>query len=493
MRLKNWPGLRFIFVILIFFFCLVRSAEADTPVFGLIETDTVFNLANSPYLITSTITVAEGATLTVEAGVSVLFDSGTGLVINGVLLSQGSEENPIVYTRSGPNSWTGITLNASELSRLDHVAISHASTGLSISNCNPELGNLEFFNSSNGLYLNNSSPEIDDFLFQDNSNAIYMSNSSPHIHNCRFLDNANGIWADGICLSEIDNNWFSGSTSHALYYNGGMPSSVGEISIRNNVFTAGQNGITISFSSDTLKRTVAYNTFMGNSGYAISLTSPWTEYLSPTEITANIVVANERGIISDNNLTLSGGYNNIYGNNTFYENFQAYATDFSSHPLFDYETAYDFRLKPESPCRTAGPDSGEIGAYGNNGNPEGVNTAWRTEMTSEGTLPGNERWSGTVTITTSVTVPSAHMLFIEPGTELLIASGATITGNGIVIAEGTESYPITLTRANDSGGWGTLSIQGALGNLSSLSNLHFSHASTGLSISNCNPELNGLE
>ncbi len=65
---------------------------------------------NSPYLVTDDITVPVGLTLVIEPGVSVLFEDGTQLIINGKMLAQGTEQEEIFFTKYYSNSgtWAGI-------------------------------------------------------------------------------------------------------------------------------------------------------------------------------------------------------------------------------------------------------------------------------------------------------------------------------------------------------------------------------------------------
>ncbi|MEA3249518.1 MAG: hypothetical protein U9Q03_04130, partial [Patescibacteria group bacterium] len=67
--------------IAVLFFLLfpVVSASAATPVSGTIPDGTVWDAAGSPYTVEADATVPAGATLVVEAGVTVEFATGTGL------------------------------------------------------------------------------------------------------------------------------------------------------------------------------------------------------------------------------------------------------------------------------------------------------------------------------------------------------------------------------------------------------------------------------
>ncbi|NIA30498.1 MAG: T9SS type A sorting domain-containing protein [Actinobacteria bacterium] len=71
--------------------------------------------------------------------------------------------------------------------------------------------------------------------------------------------------------------------------------------------------------------------------------------------------------------------------------------------------------------------------------------------TSSGTLPHDETWCGTHTLTGDVTVPSGIILTIEPGTQIYIPSGKKLIIEGILKAQGTYSEPITFQAS--SGSW----------------------------------------
>ena len=50
---------------------LVTNVHASTPVSGAITLDTTWTKANSPYMLTGTVTVNSGVTLTIEPGATV--------------------------------------------------------------------------------------------------------------------------------------------------------------------------------------------------------------------------------------------------------------------------------------------------------------------------------------------------------------------------------------------------------------------------------------
>jgi len=93
------------------------------PPVGSITVDTTWTAAGSPYIISNNLTVVAGVTLTIEPGVTLLFDQGRGMTISGRLLAEGTEELPITFTRNaGAATWTQLTFTANNSTSL----IAHA-------------------------------------------------------------------------------------------------------------------------------------------------------------------------------------------------------------------------------------------------------------------------------------------------------------------------------------------------------------------------------
>ena len=85
----------------------VPTVQADTEVGGPIISDTTWTLANSPYIVVESIDVWEGVTLAIEPGVTVKFDSGKKLQVNGELIAQGTAGNLVTFTSNQPDPAPG--------------------------------------------------------------------------------------------------------------------------------------------------------------------------------------------------------------------------------------------------------------------------------------------------------------------------------------------------------------------------------------------------
>ena len=96
---------------------------------GTIAGKVTWAAAGGPYHITSTLTVASGAVLTIEPGTSVYLGSGADFVVatGGQLLAEGTEAAPIRFTVApgAGGSWGGMILNGGVGSPETRIACAH--------------------------------------------------------------------------------------------------------------------------------------------------------------------------------------------------------------------------------------------------------------------------------------------------------------------------------------------------------------------------------
>jgi len=82
-----------------------------TGVSGPITSNTLWTVANSPYVVTGNILVMEGVTLTIQPGVEVRFDASKALQVNGTLVARGTVTDSIRFTSNTtqtPGAWGNV-------------------------------------------------------------------------------------------------------------------------------------------------------------------------------------------------------------------------------------------------------------------------------------------------------------------------------------------------------------------------------------------------
>jgi len=92
---------------LLFFIDGLTQRTLATDVSGIISSDTTWDLAESPYVVTGTVLVSSGVKLTVEAGVEAKFASGTSLQVFGELVARGTSSSGITFTSAQESKAAG--------------------------------------------------------------------------------------------------------------------------------------------------------------------------------------------------------------------------------------------------------------------------------------------------------------------------------------------------------------------------------------------------
>jgi hypothetical protein len=173
-----------------FIFLLIFSgiASSQTSVSGGIYQNTTWTMAGSPYIVTGSIVVFPGNTLTIEPGCVVKFTAdysfNTGnfiyLEIRGTLVANGTPNIPVVFTSTdtttGFYNWDGIRIKGSQ--------------GGSI-----QMNHIELHNSYLGIYNDISQPgvtyQFDECYFRSNNYALQL-NADLVYNNCVFESNGVG-------------------------------------------------------------------------------------------------------------------------------------------------------------------------------------------------------------------------------------------------------------------------------------------------------------
>ena len=193
MILRN--GLLILFFALFILLFSHSPSGADTTVGGRIAVDTTWTLANSPYLVTSTVqvygTAATPATLTIEPGVVVKFNTSMSLQIGdstnqGSLIARGTAANHITFTRSGTSgTWLGIIFNDKTVdsTAVIEYADFQYSGSLTMNSASPTIRNSTLsIATGNGITLNSANPVLDTITITNNGGyGISLNSSSPTI------------------------------------------------------------------------------------------------------------------------------------------------------------------------------------------------------------------------------------------------------------------------------------------------------------------------
>ena len=201
-RLRNKPALNPLpgLACLVILFSLPSGICAETFVSGNITQNTTWTLDKSPYIVTGDVTVryssanAATAALTIEPGVVVRFEPGTGLYIGeyrhylqhhyGALIVQGTEAAPITFTSNATipaaGDWKGIyfrdqTDDTSTI--LEHCVVEYGgdthNANLYFASASPTVKTSTVrFSSGYGIYSDDaSSGYIIDNFFPDNATS----------------------------------------------------------------------------------------------------------------------------------------------------------------------------------------------------------------------------------------------------------------------------------------------------------------------------------
>jgi hypothetical protein len=136
--------------------------------------DTNWTLAISPVTVSSSLTIATGATLTIEPGVVVQLGSGVNLTVadGGRLLAEGTSNAPIRFTRSGASgNWGHVIIDGSVGSPESRIAYAH----------------FELNNTSPTIFVDGGTAFLDHLTFGNTAlSYIHVDGASFVISHCHF-------------------------------------------------------------------------------------------------------------------------------------------------------------------------------------------------------------------------------------------------------------------------------------------------------------------
>jgi hypothetical protein len=354
---------------------LAAAVNADTNIFGTITT-TTWTAVNQPYHVTGTITVLAGNTLTIEAGVDVLFDADVQFIVEGQLVAIGTETDSIRFIRGISSEWGGLRLiDASDSSTIHYARISD---GLAEGDDLSDFGGAVFLK---GARLGISHSVITGNRAYIGAGLAALDNCVLTVYSCKITKNnaqmaGGGVWGSGDSWTAITESLVNNNTS--LYVGGGVGVAdhatvdITDCTIADNTaiigggFFASDDGATASLrrclisgnsaaaggglflSMDclvSLDNCTVFANIASESGGEI-----YAETRGTGQITNSIVWDNTHDDIHkspDNPGTITATYSDIGGGFTGTGNIDA-------DPLFIDVASGDFRLQVISPCIDTG-------------------------------------------------------------------------------------------------------------------------------------------
>jgi fibronectin type 3 domain-containing protein len=229
---------------------------------GGIYEDEVWTKENSPYIVSSNITVFPEATLIIEPGVEVRFTPNVKLTVRGSLISEGTADQKIVMSLVAPGDyydrWGGIYVDGNtSLIKLNFAEIQSADTALKLVQYYVEqdqrtmkLENVTFSYNTSAIVgnLNYKQMIILNSTFESNEKALSVPNA--RISNSTFRNNRYALTSGNY---EVYHSSFTGNryAMKDIWWNPSV--------IEDNLFSFNENAIEGAGSS-----IIRYNTFENN-------------------------------------------------------------------------------------------------------------------------------------------------------------------------------------------------------------------------------------
>lgn len=170
-----------------FAFGMPSPSHAQTTVCGALSSNSEWRAEASPFVVTCSVVVPKGLSLTIGHGVEVRFKRRVFLKVEGALLVQGSEANPVLFTSSSdaphPGDWGGVTFTGSN------------QEGRSMAGSLVRYALFQFAGSSGRtgvLEVEGAGPYLEHVVIQKSTaSAISINKGTMQIRNGTFMQNSN--------------------------------------------------------------------------------------------------------------------------------------------------------------------------------------------------------------------------------------------------------------------------------------------------------------
>ncbi|MBI5964664.1 MAG: fibronectin type III domain-containing protein [Chloroflexi bacterium] len=311
----------------------IYRSPHSTDVGGMIDTNTTWNLAGSPYIVLAPLLVVEGVTLTIDPGVTVKFASHKALQIDGQLHAVGTSGSPITFTSnivpSHAGDWDYIVFTDTSVDAVYDIDGNYES-GSIIKYAVIEYAGGASVSDNGALRLNGAAPFITYTTIHNSATAGIRGFNNPGTlkmtHNSVTDNSGVGISVTNgysgyteISYSTINNN--TNSTDNPSDGGGifvdGSATVINNNTIRNNTALSNGAGLYAVWGSTA---TINNNLVADNSIYNCPLC--WDRYsvivygFNPSTISGNVIINNATGGI----LSVHGGHGDIFNNIISYNN-----------------------------------------------------------------------------------------------------------------------------------------------------------------------------
>ncbi|MGG0176397.1 Ig-like domain-containing protein [Gottfriedia acidiceleris] len=181
-------------------------AEDETVVGGKITANTVWTKEHSPYRVTNTIVLADGVNLTIEKGVTILFNENTRILAeNGKLTVNGTSDEKVIFQFAQTSNDFNEDLWLGSENHLVNFEINDARIGLDINGQNNKIENGSINNSTlHGIEVEGKYNEILNNRLNSNRTGIMLNGNENHI----IGNEIQSSLEDGINLQHSNKNIF---------------------------------------------------------------------------------------------------------------------------------------------------------------------------------------------------------------------------------------------------------------------------------------------
>ncbi|MDD2890297.1 MAG: T9SS type A sorting domain-containing protein [bacterium] len=310
---------------------IVSSLVNATNVSGVISTNTVWNTAGSPYIVTGNVLVDTFATLTIEPGVEVRLESAKYIMVKGILNAIGTASDSIIITKNGGSGWKRLWLKPTSICSLKYCRIEYAETsaiyndsGTVYIGYNTIKNNSTSYSVGGGIRNSGSAMITNNTISNNSATNVYYGggggifNDSFAIITNNIISNNSG--ANGGAITNTGSGIITNNTiinNSASGTGGGIsnsgPAIISNNTISNNSVGSGFNGGGICNSGGfaTTPTTITNNTITNNSAdnggaicdYGISTIY---KYNTITDITASAIYITHNVLIRTNNISAIG-------------------------------------------------------------------------------------------------------------------------------------------------------------------------------------------